>query len=116
MFITGVGTAAPGQRYTQTECWQVAQTAEQMRRLNPRSQILIRKVLLGDNGVEARHLAVDSLQDMLSIDPDTLHARFKEHAPRLGSTAAERALLKSGSNPEAIDALLISTCTGYLCP
>ncbi len=44
------------------------------------------------------------------------HARFARNAPLLATQAAERALADSGSQPDEIDALVISTCTGYLCP
>ncbi len=34
----------------------------------------------------------------------------------VAAQAAERALLDAGARPEDIDAVIISTCTGYLCP
>ena len=73
-------------------------------------------VLARDNGIEARHLAVDSLDEVFSIDPDTLHARFAAHAPALASQAAERALADAGNTAGDIDGVIVSTCTGYLCP
>jgi len=45
-----------------------------------------------------------------------LHARFSRHAPALATQAAERALADAGLRPHEIDAVIISTCTGYLCP
>src|SRR5439155_9322733 len=53
---------------------------------------------------------------VFDINPDTLHRRFSEHAPRLATQAAERALAEAGRRPEDLDAVIISTCTGYLCP
>ena len=50
------------------------------------------------------------------LNPDTLYARFAEHAPALAARAAEQALADAHTNPTEIDALLVSTCTGYLCP
>jgi polyketide synthase Type III len=48
---------------------------------------------------------------------DALHARFVEHAPALATSAAERALADAKcSGAASVDTLLISTCTGYLCP
>jgi alkylresorcinol/alkylpyrone synthase len=73
-------------------------------------------VLQRENGIEARHLAVESLDDVFDIDPDTLHRRFAEHAPRLASEAALNALKKAGLAAREIDAVVVSTCTGYLCP
>ena len=45
-----------------------------------------------------------------------MQARFIKHAPTLAHAAAERALANAKTSPREIDAVLISTCTGYLCP
>jgi alkylresorcinol/alkylpyrone synthase len=75
-----------------------------------------RSVLQRDNGIDFRHLAVDTLDDVFVIDPDTLHQRFLTHAPQLALQAARTALLQAGLPPDAMDAVVVSTCTGYLCP
>lgn len=116
MFITGLGTATPPKRYTQSECWEAAQSATQFSRLNLRSRAILKKVLRGDNGIDSRHLALDSLTEVFDLTPDALHARFIKHAPVLATQAAERALHEAGFLPHEIDAIIISTCTGYLCP
>lgn len=116
MFLAGVGTAAPDRRYTQHESWEAARDSGLLQMLKPRSRLLIEKVLTGDNGIEARHLSLNSIADAFAMDPDTLHARFVQHAPALASRAARRALHHAGIEPRSVDALLVSTCTGYLCP
>ena len=116
MFITGLGTATPPTRYTQIECWEAAQSATQFSRLNLRSRAILKKVLRGDNGIDSRHLALDSLTEVFDLTPDALHARFIKHAPELATQAAERALQDAGLSSPEIDAVIISTCTGYLCP
>jgi predicted naringenin-chalcone synthase len=116
MFITGIGTATPPQAYKQSEGWEAVQIAPQFAQLTPRSRAILRKVLNGNNGIETRRLALDSLHDVFQTDPDVLHARFVAHAPRLATEAAERALADAGVAARDIDALIISTCTGYLCP
>jgi predicted naringenin-chalcone synthase len=116
MFITGLGTASPTQRYTQKECWEVFRQSALSQRLTSRSRAIIKKVLTSDNGITTRHLALDNLSQAFELTPDALHARFARHAPLLATRAAERALADSGTQPDQIDALLISTCTGYLCP
>jgi len=68
------------------------------------------------NGVEARHLALDSLAEAYEPTPDILHARFARHAPDLASAAARAALADARVDPAAIDAVIVTTCTGYLCP
>lgn len=116
MFITGLGTAAPLQRYTQTECWNALQKSERLTSLTPRSRAILKKVLTGANGIATRHLAFDDLSEAFDLTPDALHARFIRNAPLLGAQAAERALADAKLNPEDIDAIVASTCTGYLCP
>src|SRR5579859_4458856 len=116
MFIVGLGTAAPAQRYTQQECWQAAQFAPQFPRLSSRSKAVLRKVLSGKNGIASRHLALGSLGEAFELTPEALQSRFLKHAPVLATEAAGRALASAGRTPQDVDALLISTCTGYLCP
>lgn len=116
MVIAGLGTAAPPQRYAQEECWEALQRARQFQGLNARSWTILRKVLSGRNGIATRHLALDNLAQVLELNPDALHARFNQHAPLLATQAGQRALADAGARPEEMDALLISTCTGYLCP
>jgi alkylresorcinol/alkylpyrone synthase len=59
---------------------------------------------------------VDSLQEVFAIDPDTLHRRYATHAPLLAAQAGRRALERAGIDASAVDAVIVTTCTGYLCP
>lgn len=116
MFLNSVGVALPERRYTKSECWDAFSASDWMQRLTPRSRAITKAVLQHDNGIEARYLAVDSLAEVFAIDPDTLHRRFAGHAPRLAASAASAALVRSGLAAVEIDAVIVSTCTGYLCP
>ncbi len=116
MFITGLGTATPARRYTQKECWEAAQTVAEFSRLNARSRAIIKKVLLGNNGIVSRYLALNSVAEAFEMTPDALHARFAHHAPLLATQAAERALEQARLKAADVGALIVSTCTGYLCP
>src|SRR5437899_2160513 len=116
MFITGLGTAAPATRYEQRECWEVFRTSELYDRLSPRARALCKKVLTGNNGIISRHLALNNLEEAFALTPDDLHARFLRHAPQLATQAALEALSDSGTKADEIDAIIASTCTGYLCP
>jgi predicted naringenin-chalcone synthase len=115
-FISGVGTAVPEQRYTQAECWHALDRARVKLQLTAASQAFMRRVLLNDNGIRTRAFALASLDEVFDADPDTLHRRFALHAPALAAQAAANALRQTGLEPSDIDALIISTCTGYLCP
>jgi alkylresorcinol/alkylpyrone synthase len=116
MFIIGLGTAAPREGHTQRAGWEAVQSAPQYSRLKPRSKAILKKVLCGNNGIATRHLALQKLADVFDLTPDTLQTRFARHAPGLATEAARRALKDAACAPEEIDAVIISTCTGYLCP
>jgi predicted naringenin-chalcone synthase len=116
MFIIGLGTAVPHQRFTQRDSWDALQNWPQFPQFKPRSRAILKKVLCGDNGIATRHLALDPLTEVFDQTPDALQARFTKHAPALATEAARRALKNADCAPRDIDAVLISTCTGYLCP
>lgn len=116
MFIIGAGSATPPNRFTQAECWQALAASPQFPALSGRSKAILKKVLLGENGVDSRYLAFDRLDEAFALDPDTLHRRFAKHAPAVATEAARRALANSGKTAEEIDCVMVSTCTGYLCP
>jgi len=116
MFVIGLGTSNPPQRYTKSECWEAFKASAWFNRLDRRSHLIAETVLTRDNGIATRTLALDSLDDVFAIDPDTLARRFDTHAPALAADAGRRALAAADIQPGAIDALVVSTCTGYLCP
>lgn len=116
MFILGLGTAVPRFCYSQEQCWTAFENSPQFSQLNSRARTTVRKVFSGNNGIETRHLALERLSDAFLLTPDVLHQRFSTWAPRLAAQAALRALDDAKLPREEIDALLVSTCTGYLCP
>ncbi|HEY1717023.1 MAG TPA: 3-oxoacyl-[acyl-carrier-protein] synthase III C-terminal domain-containing protein [Verrucomicrobiae bacterium] len=116
MFIAGLGTAAPPQRYAQCESWEALKNSPQFPKLKPRSRAILKKVLCGENGIAARHLALEPLSEVFDQTPDALQARFTRHTPALATQAAKRALKNANCAAKEIDAVIISTCTGYLCP
>ena len=116
IFIRGVDTAAPATRYTKAECLTAFELSDWYGRLDARSHLIARTVLQRDNGIEARRLAVATLDEVFRIDPDTLAQRFLAHAPNLAASAAAQALQAAELAVQDIDAVVVSTCTGYLCP
>jgi len=115
MFFVGLGTSVPPRSFSQRECWDALQRAERPE-LTPRTRAVLQGILNHDNGIERRSLALDSLDEGFDLDPDTLHRRFVKHAPALASQAAARALDEAKLTPREVDAVIVSTCTGYLCP
>jgi predicted naringenin-chalcone synthase len=116
MYLAGLGTAVPTGRFKQMECWAALQRSPQFHQLNARSHELLKKVLSSENGIATRHLALDKLEDAFALTPDALHDRFAQHAPAVAAQAAGRALAAARLTPAQVDAVIISTCTGYLCP
>ena len=116
MYFRGIGTATPAARYTKAQCLAAFQESDWFTRLDARSHLIARTVLQRDNGIEARRLALDSLAEVFTIDPNTLARRFLAHAPALAAVAGARALAQAGLGESDIGAVVVSTCTGYLCP
>ena len=116
MYFAGLGTATPPARYTKADCLLAFEQSDWFARLDSRAHLVARTVLQRDNGIDARRLAVDSLDAVFSIDPDTLSHRFLTHAPALAAEAAHQALADAALAAAQIDAVVVSTCTGYLCP
>jgi polyketide synthase Type III len=116
MFVMGLGTANPPQRYSKADCWEAFKRSDWFLRLDRRARMIAETVLTKDNGIACRSLAVKALSEVFQIDPDTLHARFLANAPVLGAAAGKSALRNATLSASEIDALVISTCTGYLCP
>src|SRR5258708_26375993 len=115
MYLAGLGTAVPERSFTQAECWQALQRANRPE-ITPRTRAILQGILNHDNGIERRSLALDSLDQGFDLDPDTLYRRFVRHAPALASEAGRRALQAAGLRAADLDAGIVRTCLGYLCP
>jgi alkylresorcinol/alkylpyrone synthase len=116
MFIAGLGTANPPHRYTQAECLSALQAHPCHAALKPASQALIARILQHPHGITTRHFALDDLSQAFELVPDAMQRRFADNAPQLATDAALRALDNAELTVGDIDAVVISTCTGYLCP
>jgi alkylresorcinol/alkylpyrone synthase len=116
MFLSAIGTALPEKCYSKDACWNAFTASDWFARLDPRSHAIAKLVLTRNNGIEERWLSVDSLDEVFAIDPDVLHRRFATHAPLLASAAARSGLRAAGVRADQIDAVVVTTCTGYLCP
>ncbi|MGD0491570.1 MAG: 3-oxoacyl-[acyl-carrier-protein] synthase III C-terminal domain-containing protein [Steroidobacteraceae bacterium] len=116
MYLNSIGTALPAKRYTKSECWRAFSESAWFGRLDSRAHAVAKAVLGRDNGIEERWLAIESLDEVFAIDPDTLQTRFQTHAPLLAANAGSAALGRAALDPAAIDAIIVTTCTGYLCP
>ncbi|MBS0630415.1 MAG: stilbene synthase [Verrucomicrobia bacterium] len=116
MYLHALATAVPPARYTQAECWETLQRTGAIAPLSRRSTLILRTLLRGDHGIATRHFAAPDPSRLFALSADELNATFRVAAPALAARALSGALARAGLNPADLDALLICTCTGYLCP
>lgn len=116
MYLQSLANAAPKHAFTQKECWDIFIQSETPKRLKQRSINIIRKVLLGDNGIDKRHFALPELETLFELDAESLNSAFEREAPALAGQALDEALAMASLNAGDIDALFVCTCTGYICP
>ncbi len=116
MYVQSPATAVPPHRFSQAQCWDILRGSPRAGELNPRSLAILRKVLTADNGIAARHFVTPDIQRVFDQDGDALNETFRREAPLLAGRALRDALDRAGLGAEDLDALLICTCTGYLCP
>ena len=117
MILESIATAVPSYRYSQRECYSALQTSTIYQSLNSQSRALLKHILNnGKSGIEHRHFAAESIAHIVDRSAQQLNETFETEAADLGSTALLAALDKAGIDPQALDALFICTCTGYICP
>ena len=116
MYLHSLATAVPPTRFTQMQCWDIVERSTVRARLSRRSSLILHSILRGDHGITTRHFAVSDIDRVFDLTPDELNAAFRTHAPKLAGRALTEAIARAGIRTEEVDALLICTCTGYLCP
>ena len=94
----------------------MAQRSPVRARLTKRSMMILQTILRSEHGIAKRHFAMPDIEQVYDLSPDQLNACFRTEAPRLAGRALTAALEQAGLRAEQLDALLVCTCTGYLCP
>ena len=117
MYLESLATALPPYRFTQPECLAALSETPLFDALRPGSRSLVGKVLSnGVSGIQARHFCISEIGPVVGRSAQELNENFEVDAPKLASSALSKALSQAGIRAEELDALLICTCTGYLCP
>jgi alkylresorcinol/alkylpyrone synthase len=116
MFLHALATAVPDHSLTQAESWATMQQSGILKTLNRRSELILHAILRGDSGITKRHFAMPAVESVWERTPDELNETFRQEAPRLAGRALQAALARAQLDAGQVDALLICTCTGYLCP
>jgi alkylresorcinol/alkylpyrone synthase len=116
MYLQSLATAFPPHSFTQAECLQLLTDSGAMAPLRQRSRDLLEKILSGDSGIATRQFCTPDISTLFQAGAGELHRHFETHAPHLAADALLTACERAGTTPSSIDALLVCTCTGYLCP
>lgn len=110
--IVNIATANPGFRLSQKESLEALRRAKTLSR---REDILYER-FLSDKGIGHRYFAIDKIEDFFVDDQNLIVERFQKSAARLSVDSVEKCIKESGISKDKIDCLVVSTCTGYLCP
>jgi alkylresorcinol/alkylpyrone synthase len=78
--------------------------------------LILHSLLRRDHGIARRHFAIPDVGRVFDRSADELNEAFHAQAPKLAGAALAPALARAGLAPADVDALLVCTCTGYLCP
>jgi len=116
MHLLSLASAIPTHRYSQAECLAIASASPRFQKLRPASLRLLDRILSGKSGIDERGFVFPDIEAVLSMDATALNRAFEREAPALAIQALEKALKQAGLKAAELDALLICTCTGYLCP
>jgi predicted naringenin-chalcone synthase len=116
MFLHALATEVPPTTFTQPDCWAIVERSGVKKRLQRRTSLILHSILKGDHGIDRRHFALTEVDRVFDRSADELNQAFRQEAPALAGRALRAALAQAGVRVEDVDALLICTCTGYLCP
>lgn len=103
--IKAVATVTPPNRFSQREILTLAGYQDARRR-----------GFFLHSEVEGRHLCIKRDGFTRNETVDELHERYREGALRLGREAIVRCLAQAGAQPEDIDFIAATSCTGWTCP
>jgi predicted naringenin-chalcone synthase len=84
-------------------------------KLSRRNRDIMQKVF-AHPGIQSRFLAIENPENLISEEPDARIARFTRWAVKLSNEAVFGALEKAGLTVNDVGALVVNTCTGYICP
>ena len=113
-YVASLGLATPPFRVQQSLAGEIlADHAASM--LSERSLSIMRK-LFAHPSINSRYFAVDNSDTIFNEDPDSRIGRFTKWSIDLSSEAIIRALAGAGIGVDEVKALIVNTCTGYICP
>ncbi len=112
--IASVGIAVPPFSVDQIESGE--ELIERFKdKMSARSLALMKKIFAHPS-IKRRHLAIEDRESFFNEDPDSRMERFTRWSIDLSSQAIRKALDGAGLTTDAVSALVVNTCTGYICP
>jgi alkylresorcinol/alkylpyrone synthase len=113
-YIASVGVAVPPFSLSQLESGE--NLLERYKsKLSSRSLTLMKKIFAHPS-IRKRHFAIEDRESFFREDADGRIARFTRWSIELSAQAILDALAKAGSTTDDVSALVVNTCTGYICP
>jgi predicted naringenin-chalcone synthase len=113
-YLAAIGVAAPDLAVSQQEALDFL-LRHYAGKLSPRSLRISRKIF-SHPSIRQRRLAMDGLPTLLGEDQNSRIERFTRQAVALAAAAVRNALAGTAYGPGQITALIVNTCTGYICP
>ncbi len=112
--IAAIGLATPPGPVEQSEALRLLE-ARYGPELTPSSRSAMRKIFAHPS-VQRRRFAIEQPRDLFGENPDARVGRYTAWAVRLADEAARGAMREAGVTPAEVSALVVNTCTGYICP
>jgi predicted naringenin-chalcone synthase len=103
--INAVATATPPHRFTQARLLELAGYAD-----------AVRQGFFTNSQIDGRYLYLDPERARTDESVDELNDRFCRGALEIGEAAARRALARAGWDPDGLDFIATTTCTGRMTP
>ena len=116
MRLRSIASQFPEQTFSQPEVWSLLKESPRFDTMKSRSQYLLESILLGDSGIESRGFSVSDLPRLFSASAGELNRWHERYAHELAAGALRKALAKDQMDISELDAIIVCTCTGYLCP
>ena len=116
MYLRSIASAVPEHYFTQEECWEILKHSDVASQLRPGALKLAERIMLGNSGIAGRYFALPPGAELFGATASELNHSFEREAPKLSGDALSKALSRANIAASDLDALLICTCTGYLCP
>jgi alkylresorcinol/alkylpyrone synthase len=112
--LAGIGCASPDYLVSQQE------GLEKIRKrygasLTERSGELLEK-FFRHPGIRRRRFATRGPGELFEENPDERMERFTRRATELSAVAVRGAMERAGARADEVSALVVNTCTGYVCP